>query len=295
MKHAHFAMLYALETYCRARCYCWASNAGLAEKLGLSTSQVKRLLKEMEALGYVYRLSINPDRPTDGRAGIFLHRRLDPDLPVADKPPTIDDVRRLWEARERAGDWPCPSGPAPAPGASMRHPLAQGCATPLAQECATNNDEGANKDEKNDDTRPVVIVVVEFPSIQGPELAALVARAEERFGANRQRVEQAVKAFGLEWVEQALERPGTKQWGGVLHTLGEYKAEGGPCAKVIKKALATPLYDQWTLPNETPAEKAERHRKALLALEQPATEVVTAPVEGGEFTAMWQAARRAPS
>jgi hypothetical protein len=250
-------VLIALHGFCRTNDSCWPSNATLAAAAGLSAQQTGRGLAELEEAGWIRR----DGSPRGGRReGITLLRRID----RCTQPP-IETDRCTHQDREVA-------------------PI-------KTEESHKKKIQGSRP--KNDDTRPVV--VVESPPLKDPELAPLVARAEERFGANYQRVEQAVEAFGREWVEQALERPGTEQWGGVLHTLKEYEAEGGPCAKAIKKAPFAPLYDQWTPPNETREEKAERHRKALLALEQPAAQVAPPPAEEGEFTAMWHAARGATS
>jgi hypothetical protein len=248
-------VLIALHGYCRTGDYCWPSNAKLAESAGLGVQQTGRGLAELEEAGWIRR----DGSPHGGRRdGITLLRRID----RCTQPPIKTD-RCTHQDREVA---------------------------PIKTE-ESHKKETQGSRPKNDDTRPVV---VESPpsTREDPELAPLVARATERFGANYQRVEQAVEAYGKEWVEQALERPGTERWGGVLHTLNEYTTEGGPLRKPVKAPVAT--VNQWQMPGETPEETAERHRKALLALAQPAAAIATTPVEGGEFTAMWKATRRAP-
>src|SRR3954470_19437882 len=101
-KPSHFAMLFVLESLCRGKSYTWASNATLARMSGLGPRQVQNILREMEAARIIYRLAAEPGRPGSLRAGIFLHRRLDPDRPVEDRPPPPEAVARLWAARERA-------------------------------------------------------------------------------------------------------------------------------------------------------------------------------------------------
>jgi hypothetical protein len=277
-------LLLILEGLCRDKSYCYPTNETLARLYGLDAASggFRRLVRDLEEAGWISRQLIEPGRPGAGRPGagrlgIFLHRRLDHDLPVEDgPPPPADAVERLKQARSEGAS----------KGAT---PMPQKGPAPLAQEGRQNKDGGEER-QINDDTRTVV--VVESPPLQDPELAPLVEKATERFGANYRRVEQAVEAYGREWVEQALERPGTEQWGGVLHTLKEYKAEGGPCAKATKKAPAAPPYDQWTLPNETARQKAERHQQTPgLWSPPPPAAVAAAPAGEGWCTAIWQAAR----
>ena len=101
----HFMMLFILESLCRSVSYCWPSNALLATMYGCSIRNVKEILREMQEEGYLWRL---PVERGSGRAGIFLHRRLDPDLPVEDRPPPPEAVQRLWAARNRSRSAPSP-------------------------------------------------------------------------------------------------------------------------------------------------------------------------------------------
>jgi hypothetical protein len=82
----------------------------------------------------------------------------------------------------------------------------------------------------------------ETPGEEIPEpeddLAPLVARAEQRFGENmRDRVKNAVELFTLSWVAHVLfgvER--LRNWGGVIGTLKNWQAEGGPPQETISRA-----------------------------------------------------------
>src|SRR6185437_5626367 len=102
--------------------------------------------------GFIAMIPVNPDRPADGRVGIFLLKRLDPDLPVEDRPPSREAVARLWAARERKGE-PARRPPVRvAPPASIEAaPLPQMSQPPLPQMRHQNKDEFSNKDERNDD------------------------------------------------------------------------------------------------------------------------------------------------
>ena len=89
----HFRrMLDILEWCWRTKCYCWTSNEELAEAYGCQRRNVQKLLKAMEADGYLRRVEKTTGRP--GRVGIIALRRYDPDLPVAD-PGELDQVEAL--------------------------------------------------------------------------------------------------------------------------------------------------------------------------------------------------------
>ncbi len=204
----HLKMLLVLEGACRTKSYCWHSNASLASMYGSKLSGgFRRMLADMEAAGYFWRLAINPARPTDGRAGIFLHRRLDPDLPVEEVPPPAEAVKRLWASRNHAS--------------KEATPLPQSGQPPLPQLRQQNEDVFSNEEEKNVRT-------------SYDDLFDLSEKAQKRFGVSGllPRVRDAVGVYGLEWVTLAIETPKLKGWGGVLGTLKNWKAEGGPVVKV---------------------------------------------------------------
>jgi hypothetical protein len=106
MSPSHFMMLFILEWLCRDKSYCWPSNTELARLYGCTPRQVKTILGEMETLGYLWRVLPEPDArdPRTKRLGIFLHKRLNPDLPVEDRPPPPEAVARLWNARRASRD-----------------------------------------------------------------------------------------------------------------------------------------------------------------------------------------------
>ncbi len=74
------------------------------------------------------------------------------------------------------------------------------------------------------------------------DLALLVAKADRRFGAGRQRVAAAIATFGRPWVEAAVALPNLKKWGGVLKTLENWRAEGGPPAKASRRDEPIKIY-----------------------------------------------------
>lgn len=154
----YLKMLLVFEGTCRDHSYCWNSNASLAALYGVENSGgFRRLLADMRRDGFIAMVPLNPDRPADGRVGIFLLKRLDPDLPVEDRPPSREAVARLWAARERKGEPArrppvrvAPPAPIEAP------PLPQMGQPPLPQMRHQNKDEFSNKDEMNDDGVVVV-------------------------------------------------------------------------------------------------------------------------------------------
>jgi hypothetical protein len=102
------------------------------------------------------------------------------------------------------------------------------------------------------------------------------------------------QAYGKEWVEQALDRPGIEQWGGVIHTLNEYKAEGGPPRKPVK-ATPAPMVNQWQMPGETPEETAERHQRTAGMWLSPTAEAaipVVVPERYSDWRTMLPALRQ---
>lgn len=237
----YLKMLLVLERACRDRSYCWNSNASLAALYGTKNSGgFRRLLADMRRDGFIAMIPVNPDRPGDGRVGIFLLRRLDPDLPVEDRPPSREAVARLWAARERKGEPVRRPGRVATPAPIEAAPLPQMGQPPLPQMRQQNKDEFSKKDERNDD-------VVAFPRSpdegktpeKTPEdLGPLAARAQERFGGCMLgRVADVVEVYGREWVEVVLWGvPTLRDWGGVLATLGHWRTEGGPSDRTAEKA-----------------------------------------------------------
>ena len=238
----YLKMLLVLERACRDRSYCWNTNASLAALYGAENSGgFRRLLAHMHRDGYIAMVPINPDQPGEGRVGIFLLKRLDPDLPVEDRPPPREAVARLWAARERKGEpVRCPTRAAP-PASNEATPLPQMGQPPLPQMRQQNNDVFSKKDELNDDA---VVASSQPPDEEktpdkvSEDLAPLVARAQNRFGGCMlRRVADAIELYGREWVEVVLWGVLTlKDWGGVLATLGHWKTEGGPSDRTVERA-----------------------------------------------------------
>jgi hypothetical protein len=102
IKPAYLKMLLILEAFWGAKTYCWPSNETLAKKFGCSVSRARQILYEMEELGYIYLLPADPAKPHGERAGIFAHRRLNPDRPVEDRPPPPEAIDRLGAARAKS-------------------------------------------------------------------------------------------------------------------------------------------------------------------------------------------------
>jgi len=238
----YLKMLLVLERACRDRSYCWNTNASLAALYGAENSGgFRRLLADMRRDGYIATVPVNPDKPSDGRLGIFLLRRLDADLPVEDHPPSREAVARLWAARERKGEpAPRPAGVTP-PAPIEAAPLPQMGQPPLPQMRPQNNDVFSKKDEMNDDAVVAPSQPPEeenFPGKDSGDLGPLVARAQERFGGSMQaRVADAVAIYGYRWVEVVLWGvPTLRDWGGVLATLGHWKTECGPSDRTVERA-----------------------------------------------------------
>jgi hypothetical protein len=238
----YLKMLLVLERACRDRSYCWNSNASLAAMYGVENSGgFRRLLAHMRRDGYIAMVPVNPEQPGEGRVGIFLLKRLDPDLPVEDRPPPREAVARLWAARERKGEpVRCPTRVTP-PAPIEATPLPQMGQPPLPQMRQQNKDVFSKKDELNDDA---VVAPSQPPDEEktpdkvSEDLAPLGDRAQDRFGGCMlKRVADAVETYGREWVEVVLWGVLTlKDWGGVLATLGHWKAEGGPSDRTVERA-----------------------------------------------------------
>ena len=60
------------------------------------------IIAEMEEAGWITRVMIDPDKPHLGRAGILAKKRLDDDLPVADDPPSPEQLERIRPVRKRS-------------------------------------------------------------------------------------------------------------------------------------------------------------------------------------------------
>src|SRR5262249_5818850 len=69
--------------------------------IGLGVRQVQSMLYELRDADYLFLEPIRAGVRGAGRAGIFLRRRLNPDLPVEAKPLPPEAVARLWEARRK--------------------------------------------------------------------------------------------------------------------------------------------------------------------------------------------------
>jgi len=102
IKPSHLKMLLILEAFWGDKSYCWPSNETLAKKFGCSVSRARQILYEMEDRGYIYLLPADPAKPHGERAGIFAHRRLNPDRPVEDRPPPPEAIDRLWATRAKS-------------------------------------------------------------------------------------------------------------------------------------------------------------------------------------------------
>jgi hypothetical protein len=99
IRPAHFKMAAILERMLRANPEAWPTNATLAARYGCTRSQVQKILRGMEKEGFISRVLIDPEDPRAGRSGILANRRLDLDKPVANRPPSPEDVGRLKARR----------------------------------------------------------------------------------------------------------------------------------------------------------------------------------------------------
>jgi hypothetical protein len=99
IRPSHFKMAAILERMLRANPAAWPTNATLADRYGCTKGQVKKILRGMEKCGFLTRVPIDPENPRSGRTGILANRRLDLDLPVADRPPSPEDIGRLKARR----------------------------------------------------------------------------------------------------------------------------------------------------------------------------------------------------
>jgi hypothetical protein len=170
----HFKMLHILERLCRDRSYCWPSNAKLAALYGcVNSGGFRQLLAEMERDGFISRQPIQPGRPGAGRLGIFLHVRLDRDLPVeTGPPPPPEAVKRLRNSRERFDlSGPKSAGQGASQGADTLPQNGQGG---LPQNGQQNKDRSRKKDESNQEEKRAT------PQRQRPEdiAEAIPARTE---------------------------------------------------------------------------------------------------------------------
>lgn len=79
LSHVALLLLIALEQYARLDPTCFPSNAALAAKVRFSVRWVRRGLAELEAVGWICRVTdpVKRDRPQ-----IVMLRRLDPDKPT---------------------------------------------------------------------------------------------------------------------------------------------------------------------------------------------------------------------
>ena len=99
IRPSHFKMAAILERLLRANAEAWPTNRTLADRYGCSKGQVQKILRGMQAEGFITRAPIDPEDPRAGRTGILANRRLDLDLPVAAKPPSAEDIGRLKRRR----------------------------------------------------------------------------------------------------------------------------------------------------------------------------------------------------
>lgn len=238
----YLRIMVALERLCRDRSYCWASNETLARACGCQPSGgFRRTLADMERDGWIYRAPMNPARPTDGRLGIFLLRRLDLDRPVEDRPPSAEAIDRLRQARDRA---PATASVEAVP-PKRQPPLPQKRHPPLPQKRQENKDGTPKKDDDDkagSSSSDLRSGGPEPPAAPDPGIADLTARAEQRFGGPAgPRVAALVAKYGRAWVEAAIGLPNLRAWGGVHGTLANWRAEGGPPAK---GEAAQPASDQ---------------------------------------------------
>jgi hypothetical protein len=253
-------MLLVLERCCRDRSYCWHSNAAIAAMGGWSPYQARSILYELRDAGYLFLEPIEAGRKGTGRAGIFLHRRLNPDLPVEDRPPPPEAVARLWAARSRSVHL---GGNPTAPAREIPQP-------PMGEIPQQNQDGFPDQDELNNHG-----VVVEDPCVEektpeeippseadpepseglpsvaptdsppvpmaSPEgnLGLVTARATKRFGdASAAKVVDAVREYGQELVSVAVfGLPRLESWRGVLGALANWRrGPDGPTREEIDAA-----------------------------------------------------------
>jgi hypothetical protein len=73
-------MIMLLESYCRDRCFCRASNDALAEKFGRELRNAQLILRSLESAGPIRRVMAGSRR----LGMVLLGGRSDPGRPVAD-------------------------------------------------------------------------------------------------------------------------------------------------------------------------------------------------------------------
>jgi Helix-turn-helix domain len=190
IKPSHLKMLLILEAFWADKSYCWPSNETLAKKFGCSVSRARQILYEMEDLGYIYLLPADPTKPHGERAGIFAHRRLNPDRPVEDRPPPPEAIDRLWAARARslgAGVPPCRNSDNP-PCRDPAKPLV-GIPTPSKEYSLSLNqthsepgvallDQRQRKDPPEPEPLPAVLALETTAAVHPPINSAPIAAAD---------------------------------------------------------------------------------------------------------------------
>jgi hypothetical protein len=238
----HFKMLWILEGLCRGKSYCWITNAALAKLFGRKLRQTRQALAEMHGK-YLWLQPAKEDCRGSDRDGIFLHRRLDPDLPVEDKPPLPEAVERLRRARK-------PGGNPPANMAEIRPPAWRESAYPgVAEIRHQNKDDSGNEDDKNDDDEGAGSSSSLDDLGEGDpegrqdwalEHAGTIHDARRLFGESLRAalVLDAIRVYSVDWVDRALKviarrnrKPGNKpveSWGFFLGILKNWEVQGGP-------------------------------------------------------------------
>jgi hypothetical protein len=275
--HRFFTMLFVLETLCRDKSYTWATNATLAQRFGCSGRQIQTLLREMEVAGHLWRVLVEPDRPGDGRAGIFLHRRLNPDLPIEDRPPPAEAVQRLWAARRRSQE-PVAETCVP-PTKKPSYPPRRNLRTPHEETFVQNKDESLKKDELKDDDDGQGGSSSLCQTFIEDELIRRARRLFPAEGDMVQAVQTAVAVYGLAMVRWALnvaeKRPSRKlgnlpvrSWGFVLRSLENRLREfgGAPSEpESVRAPVSIPLTADTSPPEPrlTPSEVSSRIRAML--------------------------------
>jgi hypothetical protein len=99
LSSAAWALLIALEGWCRTKPYCWVGDEALAAEHGSTTRNVRRHLHLLEECGVILR--VGPVGRKLVRFGIILLKRIDLDLPVAtaeDIPEIAEFLRARWVA-----------------------------------------------------------------------------------------------------------------------------------------------------------------------------------------------------
>jgi predicted transcriptional regulator len=217
----------------RLRTSCWTTIPHLAREIERSERTVQRSLKRLQAAGLIHHVEVptpDPDEPRNKTGWRFQFAWMEVAAEVTPVSPgecqpchppgDIGVTQRETEAnrlppaekKNQDDDPACVREPAPA-------------SEPEPRSSSSVSSQDQEQEPPADD------------------LAPLVAKATARFGVGRERVATAVAEFGRDWVEAALNRANLREWGGVLATLRNWRAEGGP-TRERRPYQHPPLFDR---------------------------------------------------